>query len=485
VLFLLAATGPARGAAHTASQKQRALHRLALLHTAAPLSLAGYSARRFPHWLDRDRNGCDAWQDTLIGAGAHVTRGRHCAIRSGSWVDSYSGKTYRNPQSVAADHLVPLANAWRTGARRWSRARRTQYANDPVVLVVTSIHLDRQKGNRSPDQWKPPRRGDWFAYAERWIRVKTKYHLGVTRAERAALRVMLDVEPGAGDPTIATAGDIACDPLNGNFNGGAGTGSVCRQKAVSDLIVGQGYSAVLPLGDNQYYCGGLSDYQRSYDLSWGRLLSVTRPVVGNHEYVTSGGTGCDATGEASGYFSYFGSRAGSIGQGYYSYNVGNWHLIALNSNCSSAGGCNSSTPQGKWLAADLAANQDACILAYWHIPLFSSGGRAAGNSKSFWTALYHADADVVLNGHDHIYERFAPQTADGARDNARGLREFIVGTGGANHTSLSTLFAHSEVRNTNTFGILKLTLHPNSYDWQFIPAPGTGTFTDSGSQTCH
>jgi hypothetical protein len=288
-----------------------------------------------------------------------------------------------------------------------------------------------------------------------------------------------------GDPTIATAGDIACDPLNSNFKGGAGTSSNCAQRAVSDLMVGQAFSAVLPLGDNQYYCGGLSDYQQSYDLSWGRLLSVTRPVVGNHEYVTSGGTGCDTTGSASGYFSYFGSRAGSIGKGYYSYDVGSWHLIALNSNCSSAGGCSSSTPQGQWLAADLAAHKNACILAYWHIPLFSSGGRASSNSQTFWTALYNAGADVILNGHDHIYERFAPQTPAGARDDARGLREFIVGTGGANHTSLATLAANTQVQNTNTFGILRLTLHANSYDWQFVPAAGTGSFTDSGTQSCH
>ena len=485
VLLLLAVVAPATGATSTAIQKERALHRLGLLHTVTASSLKGYSSKRFPHWLDTNRNGCDAREDTLIGAGTHVTRGRHCTIRSGSWVDEYSGRTYRSPLSVTADHLVPLANAWRTGARRWSRARRTQYANDPVVLVVTSISLDRQKGSRSPDQWKPPRRGDWFAYAERWIRIKTKYHLGVTRPERAALRRMLNVVPGSGDPKIAAAGDIACDPASGSFNGGAGTDSSCRQRAVSNLMLGQGYSAVLPLGDTQYYCGGLSDYQRSYDLSWGRLLSASHPVVGNHEYLPSGGTGCDSTGRASGYFSYFGSRAGSIGQGYYSYNVGSWHLIALNSNCGSAGGCKLSDPQGRWLAADLAANQNACILAYWHIPLFSSGGRAAGNSKPFWTALYNAGADVVLNGHDHIYERFAPQTPDAARDDARGMREFVVGTGGANHTPLDTLYANSEVRNTDTFGILKLTLHPTSYDWQFVPAPGTGTFADSGSQSCH
>jgi hypothetical protein len=256
-------------------------------------------------------------------------------------------------------------------------------------------------------------------------------------------------------------------------------------RAVSNLMVGQPYAAVLPLGDNQYFCGGLSDFEASYDLSWGRLLSLSHPVVGNHEYVTSGGTGCDATGNANGYFAYYGSRAGTIGQGYYSFDVGSWHLIALNSNCNNVGGCSPMSPQGRWLAADLAAHRTSCTLAYWHIPLFSSGGRAAANSQPLWQQLYAADVDVVLNGHDHIYERFAPQTPAALPDPARGIREFIVGTGGANHTSLAAIAANSELRNTNTYGILKLTLHPSSYDWQFIPAPGTGTFRDSGSQACH
>ncbi|MEA2622649.1 MAG: hypothetical protein QOH61_1559, partial [Chloroflexota bacterium] len=197
LLLLLVAclVAPASGAARTASEKKGALDRLAKLRTATALSLKGYSPRLYPHWLDPDRNGCDAREDTLIRDGTNVKRGPQCAIRSGIWVDQYSGRTYRAPRSLAADHLVPLANAWRSGARRWTRARRTQYANDPLVLVVTSTQLDRQKGNRSPGQWKPPSRGNWFAYAERWIRIKSKYHLAVTRSERAALQVMLNAEP--------------------------------------------------------------------------------------------------------------------------------------------------------------------------------------------------------------------------------------------------------------------------------------------------
>ena len=288
-----------------------------------------------------------------------------------------------------------------------------------------------------------------------------------------------------GDPLIAAAGDIACDPANADFHGGAGTASACRQRYVSDLLVGAGLSAVLPLGDNQYECGSLSAFQQSYDPSWGRVRSITHPAVGNHEYLTSGGTGCDPSNAgAAGYFNYFGSAAGNPGQGYYSYDIGAWHIIALNSNCTDAGGCAPGTPQGNWLANDLATHSNVCTLAYWHIPLFSSGGRAAQNSLTFWQQLYAAGADVVLNGHDHIYERFAPQNASGQAD-AHGLRAFIVGTGGANHTSIASVAANSVVRDTTTFGVLELTLHPQSYDWQFVPDPGSGSFTDSGTAACN
>ena len=288
----------------------------------------------------------------------------------------------------------------------------------------------------------------------------------------------------AGDPVIAAVGDIACDPANPNFNGGAGTSANCRQRYTSNLAVGTGLTAVLPLGDAQYECGSLQAFQQSYDPSWGRVKSITHPAVGNHEYLTTGGTGCDASNAgAQGYFSYFGASAGTAGQGYYSYDVGSWHIVALNSNCGDAGGCSPSTAQGRWLASDLAAHTNTCTLAYWHIPLFSSGGRAAPNSQSFWTALYAAGADVILNGHDHTYERFAPQDPSGRRDDAKGIREFIVGTGGANHTSFTTIMPNSEVRNSSTYGILKLTLHSTSYDWQFAPEAGA-TFTDSGTAQC-
>jgi hypothetical protein len=289
------------------------------------------------------------------------------------------------------------------------------------------------------------------------------------------------------DPVIAVAGDIACDPANSNFNHGNGANGACQELATSNLLVGAGYAAVLPLGDNQYYCGSSTAFDASYDPSWGRVKSITHPVVGNHEYLTSGdseSTGCnDSNADAAGYFEYFGSRAGQTGQGYYSYDVGSWHLIALNSNCSDAGGCGQGSPQYRWLRNDLRTKSRTCTLAYWHIPLFSSGGRAASNSQSFWDLLYRHHADVVLNGHDHIYERFAPQDPTAARRPKRGIREFIVGTGGANHTSIASVAPNSQIRDDTAYGILALTLHPSSYDWAFVPT-ASSDFSDSGTKAC-
>lgn len=280
----------------------------------------------------------------------------------------------------------------------------------------------------------------------------------------------------AQDPVIAAAGDISCDPADPNYNSGSGTPTACRMKATSDLLVAGGFDAVLALGDLQYEDGALAKFQASYDSSWGRVKPITRPVVGNHEYLVSPGTG---------YYTYFGAAAGDPAKGWYSFDLGAWHVVALNSNCSSIGGCGPGSPQETWLAADLAAHPGVCTLAAWHQPRFSSGNHGDDPAyDAFWRDLYDAGADVVLNGHDHEYERFAPQTPDGAADPERGVREFVVGTGGKNQTPFPLVRANSEVRSTGTFGVLKLTLHAASYDWEFVPAP-PGTFTDSGSAPCH
>jgi hypothetical protein len=289
----------------------------------------------------------------------------------------------------------------------------------------------------------------------------------------------------AGDPVVGAAGDIACDPADPNFNGGAGTASACHMKAVSDLLLQSHLTAVLGLGDEQYECAGLSAFASSYDPTWGRLKSITYPAPGNHEYQTSGGTNCDAAGNGSGYYTYFGAAAGDPSKGYYSFDLGTWHLIALNASCAKVGGCAAGSPEEVWLKNDLATHTNRCTLAYWHNPRYSSGG--VGNDSTFspfWQDLYNANAELVLVGHDHEYERFAPQNASSGLDTTRGIREFVVGTGGKTHTNFATIRANSEVRNNDTFGFLKLTLHPSSYDWQFVPEPGK-TFTDSGSTACH
>ena len=235
-----------------------------------------------------------------------------------------------------------------------------------------------------------------------------------------------------------------------------------------------GLTTVLVLGDVQYEDGALAKYLQSYDPSWGRLKNITRPAVGNHEYLTAG---------AAGYYSYFGAAAGSPTKGYYSYDVGAWHIIALNSNCSQVGGCGAGSTQEQWLKADLAAHPNACTLAYWHHPRFSSGQHGSNTSyDAFWRALYAAGADIVLNGHDHDYERFALQNPSGAAD-PNGIQQFVVGTGGKNHYTITSVKPNSVVRNTDTYGFLRLTLHSTSYDWQFVPEPGK-TFTDSGTLNC-
>lgn len=278
-----------------------------------------------------------------------------------------------------------------------------------------------------------------------------------------------------GDPVIAAVGDISCDPANPNFNGGLGTNSVCAQRATSDLVWNDGQvQNVLTLGDHQYEDATLSKFKTAFDPSWGRVRGLIRPIPGNHEYLNSG---------ADGYFSYFGAAAGSRTKGYYSYDIGAWHVIALNGECSQVGGCTNGSPQEQWLASDLAAHPAACTLAYWHEPRFSSGEHGNNvNYSSFWIDLYAAHADIVLNGHDHNYERFLPQNPSGQAV-ADGITEFVVGTGGAERTLTTDLKANSAVFDNLAIGVLKLTLHPTSFDYRFLSKPG-GTQADTGTRQC-
>lgn len=261
--------------------------------------------------------------------------------------------------------------------------------------------------------------------------------------------------PPSGDPVIAGAGDIAT--------------SSGKQAATAAVISAINPTAVFTLGDHAYPDGTLTNFQSNYHPSWGSFLTKTNPAPGNHDYHTSG---------AGGYFSYFGSRAPAA---YYAWNIGAWRFYSLNSEVAH----DASSAQITWLKQDLAANPKECVGAYWHKPLYSSGthGNIAG-VRPFWDVLYAANADLILVGHDHTYERFAPQNPSGQLDAARGIREFVVGTGGASLYDFTTIRPNSEVRSNTVWGVLKLTLHASSYDWKFEPIAGQ-TFAESGSQACH
>ncbi|WP_051324795.1 metallophosphoesterase [Candidatus Solirubrobacter pratensis] len=295
-----------------------------------------------------------------------------------------------------------------------------------------------------------------------------------------------DWQPAGAEPVIAAAGDIACDPTSPDFNGGLGTPSLCHQRQTSDILMTMDLSAVLVLGDAQYSDGRAGAWS-AFDSTWGRLKPLLRPVPGNHEYRDPG---------ASGYYDYFDGAgaangpAGARGQGYYSFDVGTWHVVALNSECSDPparnGGvdCSAGSPQERWLRVDLAAHPATCTLAFWHHPLWSSGiSGENGAMYPIWEDLYNAGADVVLNGHDHAYERLAPQDPGGTRDPVRGIREFVVGTGGRSLQRAVAPAPNSEVRH-GSYGVLQLKLGKGGYRWAFVSEAGVG-FTDSGANACH
>ena len=270
----------------------------------------------------------------------------------------------------------------------------------------------------------------------------------------------------ADSPVVVAAGNIAKCSGEGD-------------EATAELVEGIDGTVVLALGDEAYPEGTAEDFEECYGPSWGRFKGRTKPVPGNHEYYTEG---------ARDYFEYFGQAAGEPEEGYYSYEVGSWHVVALNSNCEEVR-CGPGSSQRRWLKEDLAANEEArCTLAYMHHSLFSSGerhGSAGGGVKKLWEALYKADTDVVLSGYEHNYERFAPQDPQGRVNPERGIRQFVVGTGGAveNHP-IDVPMENSEVYNYGINGVLELTLHPKSYEWQFVSVKGE-TFSDSGDARCH
>jgi hypothetical protein len=251
-----------------------------------------------------------------------------------------------------------------------------------------------------------------------------------------------------------------------------GVGDEETARLIDQVVAEHPDAVVFTLGDNAYPDGTAQQFADYYHPTWGRHKARTRPIPGNHDYRT-------ANGQA--YFDYFGDRAGEAGKGYYSYDLGEWHLLALNSEID----ISATSVQYAWLKADLEANASTCTLAYWHEPRFSSGANGSNPvSQAVWQLLYEHGADVVLNGHDHNYERFAPMNPAGELDETFGIRAFVVGTGGVSLYDFRTPIANSVVRDNTSYGVLKMTLKPGRYDWEFLPLEGQ-TFNDRGSADCN
>ena len=267
------------------------------------------------------------------------------------------------------------------------------------------------------------------------------------------------------ESTLIAAGDIASCEESGDEQ---------TAKLVQTMLE-KTAATVAALGDLVYPTGKLETYKNCYGPNWGQFLKQTKAAIGNHDY--AGGT-------SQGYAAYFGAAAGPNPEHYYSYNLGKWHVIVLNSNCWAVGGCETGSKQYKWLQADLEKNPNDCTLAYWHHPRFSSALHGNNNfMQDVWALLANSGVELVLNGHDHDYERFAPLNANG-KPSEKGTREFVVGTGGKNEYPFLITKAGSQIRKTNVFGVLELKLKTSSYDWRFVPVAGK-TFTDAGSTHCH
>jgi len=332
-----------------------------------------------------------------------------------------------------------------------------------------------------------------------------------------AALVLLAAPAHAADPVIVAGGDVACEPSSAMFNSGLGTltpaPGECHQRYTSDLFGGLAPLHLLALGDLQYEDGRRDRFDASYAPSWGRFKKITKPVPGNHEYGKSGRQG-EYDPMAAGYFGYFadelaaeGADAGNAQKGWYSFDVpvdgSSWHIVALNSECASGlrvkvgwdGDCDAGSEQEWWLRQDLAADDSDCTIAYWHHPLYTSGGEGPSPAMApIWNALHDDYADLVLNGHDHDYERFPERGAApaGTPEPGRGLREIVVGTGGKRLLAPGTVDSTRAVFQNTVYGVLKLTLHGPSpvhpvgwYEWEFIDDAHSGTdFEDKGSADC-
>ncbi|WFE59086.1 DNRLRE domain-containing protein [Micromonospora sp. WMMD712] len=375
---------------------------------------------------------------------------------------------------------------------------------DPVTSARLRLHVQNTANAPSPAGGTAREVGtDWsertLTYATRppsiggplgslgTVRSNTWYELDVTRAVTGNGFVAFSLSsdnpngafydsrevPNLSPQLIVQTGP----PATGNnvlLNGGDISACSTTGAAQTAQIVAREPGTVMAGGDLTD-SGTADQLANCYGPTWGQFKDRTKPILGNHDYLTA---------NAKPTFDYFGPVL-PPGKGYYSFDQAGWHIVVLNTNCSEVGGCQAGSAQERWLRADLAAHPTRCTLAHYHHPLFSSGGRQSSNVRPLFQALYEAGAEIVINGHNHQYERFAPQDPSGVADPARGIREFVVGTGGRSlQSSFPEPAANSEVKNGRTFGVLKLTLSPASYTWQFLPVAGA-TFTDSGTGTCH
>jgi hypothetical protein len=383
--------------------------------------------------LEAGRRALEAW-------GRFAVTNQLGTLRSWFWTN---GPQYR--QLAQEAKLRRGAKALGPPAYRFTLTRVKVLAPSPRLRVLRGRVRVTRPGERGQSHgWDVWMRRDG-ASDDRW----RLWTVRATRGPRAR---------SASDPVVVAAGDIA-------MAGG-------HQRSTSDRVLELDPDVVLLLGDNQYPSGELADYRRFYDPTWGRFKARTRPTPGNHEYEIAG---------AAGYFEYFGRAAKPKGRSYYSFDLGGWHLIALNSSIDHG----PESAQERWLRADLVATSKRCILAYWHFPRFTSGAHQGDwvSVGTFWNDLYDARADVVLSAHEHGYERFARQ-APWAKANRQGMRQFVVGTGGADLLGFAARKPNSQVRLAGVHGVLELVLHPASYEWQFVSESGA-VLDRGGPVACH
>jgi hypothetical protein len=406
-----------------------------------------------------DRAGnTGAWR-TAAAFHLRLASERASAVRyAGTWTSRLSSaflgrtsKSSRAAGSTASYSFTGSQVAWI--APRGPTRGSARISIDGRAVATVSLHSSTLLPRRAVFTYA------WSSASRHRITIRVSGTAGHPRVDVDGFAV---VDDASAYPVLVGAGDIASCTSSGDSATGA----------LIDRIPGTVFAA----GDTAYESGTAAQFTNCYRPTWGSFKWRTRPVPGNHEYLTAG---------AGPYFAYFGAQAGTAGQGWYAYDVGTWRIYSLNANCASVGGCGPGSAQEAWLRTDLAANPRACMAAIWHQPLFSSGVHGGTDAtRPLWDALYEAGADLVINGHDHDYERFAPQRPDGTADASTGIREFVVGTGGTGLRSFSTIQANSEVRKAGVLGVLKLELKTAGYTWRFVPVAGS-TWTDSGSASCH